>query len=160
MVVLRSSHGSCAVRPLQTEAVVVMNAPHAGVETEMLARREAKEGALIGALVLVAGRLAVIVKTYSPELVNVVRLDDLQPLTNVTGFVAHRPSFICPVFWRHPSGVQYVALVTGINADLQHDLLVLGDGYFDVGAGPGVPLAIAHVTHGAGHLGWQTELDP
>ena len=81
-------------------------------------------------------------------------------MTNVADFaLADGQPFVCPVYYRHASGVQYVALVVAINAALQLDLLVLSDGYVDLGSGPGVPVRVAAVTHGAGRLSWQTEMD-
>ena len=134
---------------------------HANVE---LAARQAKQAALIGKVVRLGiaptglGH-AVIVRAYSPDCVNAVLLDTLTPVLSTTSFEPLAASPVCVVYYRHSSGVQYVALVVAINAALQLDLLVLSDGYVDLGSGPGVPVHVAAVTHGAGRLSWQTEID-
>jgi hypothetical protein len=133
---------------------------HADAE---LAARQAKEATLVGALVWLRdgkGR-AVVTRVYAPDLVNVVVLEPLEALTNVAGFaVVPWLPYVCrPVYWRHESGVQFVALVVGVNDGLQHDLLVLSDGYVDLGRGPGVPMLVERVTHGAMRMCWQTEID-
>ena len=66
------------------------------------------------------------------------------------------------VWWRHSSGVQYKAIVTRVYAPELVDLLVLPDARISFGAAEscGVPHAIADVALGAGHLNFQTELDP
>lgn len=113
-----------------------------------LTERQAKMAALIGRVVRLgagwnpsrvqtsARGLAVVVRTYSPDCVNVVTLDLLVPMLSLQDFaLVDGPARVCPVFYRHASGMQFVALVVGVNAALQHDLLVLSDGYVDLGAG-------------------------
>lgn len=116
-----------------------------------------------------ARRLAIVTDAYSPECVNLVTLDDLAPHTNVvlgagwcawpTGQAA-RP--VLPVFWRHASGVQYIALAIGIGRPTTEslDLLVLSNGYFDLGLGAGNPIQVIGVHPGNAVGCYQTTLDP
>lgn len=157
------------------------DAPEPGIETQMLNERRAKMDELIGKHVRLAAfpraidqtappfgaadsrgqASAIVTSVYSPEVVNVITLDTLTPLTNLQGWTRiDTPPYICSVFWRHESGVQYVALVKDINDAGQLDLLVLSDGYVDLGLGPGKPVVRERVTRGQGHLCWLKEMDP
>lgn len=145
-----------------------MDEPHVGFETAMLAAHEAKMRALIGRVVTTQRGDGIVVKAYSPDVVNLVMLPSLRPMISVVDFAStDGPTFICPVFYRAPSGVQYVALVQritpliaeGVPDGSYFDLLVLSDGYVDLGSGPGAPIVRESVPHGQGHECWQTELD-
>lgn len=65
------------------------------------------------------------------------------------------------VFWRHPSGVQYAAIVTEAFGAGVVNLLVLGTYGIELDADhkPGEPAAFLSVPHGADRLYWQTEID-
>ena len=138
------------------------DAPAPGIETQMFNERQAKMTELIGKHVrLAAFPRAIITSVYSPEVVNVITLDAMIPLTNLQVWTRiDTPPYICSVFWRHESGVQYVALVKDINDAGQLDLLVLSDGYVDLGMGPGKPVVREAVTRGQGRLSWLKEWDP
>lgn len=121
--------------------------------------RTQKMRALIGRVVRVAQQqLAIVVRAYNPDVVNVVSLPGMRPMLSAQGFelVDLR---IATVFWRAENGVQYIALVTRIDEGGVHDLLVLSDGYVDLGAGAGVPVARLRVPRGSGRDAWCMELD-
>lgn len=130
------------------------------------ATKEAAMHKLAGSVVRFQGELAVVTFVYSPDVINVMMVNSLAAFENLvrnTEWKPLEPGFtapVCPVFWRHGSGVQFVALVIGpVEPGDSFGLLVLSDGYVDLGKGPGVPIVVRNAVYGEGHLNWLYALD-
>lgn len=63
------------------------------------------------------------------------------------------------VFWRHESGVQFLAIIVRSYSPQVVNLLVFSDGYIDLGAGPGLPVPKTSVPFGPGNYAWTWDLD-